>query len=160
MRVLALLLRHTPATVATLVFGIRAWGDVVPRSPDTYPWDSFVPYISLACGLGVLWVAMSAVCAGARWALNRLHWALRVVAFVALVALAITVPLLLLAPMLAASAVCPRGCEIGANWDGFVIVFDMAIRPNLVEWPVIAAMTVAGAVLMARVERRLTNRHN
>jgi hypothetical protein len=44
--------------------------------------------------------------------------------------------------------------------DGFVIVFDMAIRPNLMEWPVIAAMTVAGAVWMARVERRLANRHN
>lgn len=158
MKSLTPLLRHTPSTVATLVFGICAWGEVIPRLPDQYPWDSFVPYLSLACGLVVVWFGMSLVCVGARVAMRRLHWVLRWVAYVALIVLASAVPLLLLSPMLAASAVCPEGCDVGANWDGFIISFDIAIQPNLVWWPVIAAMTVALAVLMAYIEQRLFNR--
>lgn len=60
--------------------------------------------------------------------------------------------------MLVASAVCPKGCDVGVNWDGFVMSFDIAISPNLVGWPVIAVTTVTLAVCMAHIEQRLVNR--
>jgi hypothetical protein len=154
---LAPFLKHTPSIVATILFGIRAWRDVISRFPDHHPWDSFVPYLSLGCGLVVIWLGMSAVCAGARWATHKLHWALRWVAYVVLVALAIAVPFLLLVPMFLAAAVCPEGCDVGANWDSFVIFFDAAVPPNLVWWPVIGAVTVTGAVWTALVERKGAN---
>lgn len=145
-------------TVATLVFGLRAWAEVIPRHTEQYPWDSFVPYLSFGCSLVVIWLGISLICTGVRFAVNRFHWALRCVAYVVLVALTIAAPLLLLVPMFLAAAVCPEGCDVGANWDGFVIFFDQAVPPNLAWSPVIAVMTVTSAALMAHIEQRLTNR--
>ena len=157
MKLLTPLLKFIAPTVATLVFGVRAWGEVIPRSPDQYPWGSYVPYLAFGCSLLVIWLGTSLVCAGVRLAVDRLHRALRWVACVVLVALEMAVPFLLLVPMFLAAAVCPEGCDVGANWDGFVIFFDAAVPPNLVWWPVIAVLTVTGAVWTALVERKVAH---
>jgi hypothetical protein len=157
MRLLTVFLQRIAPTTATVVFGMTAWDEVIPTVPEKFFWDPFVPYLTLGCGMLIVWLGLSVVCAGVRWTASRLHWLPRWMAYIALTVLSAAVPFMLFAPRFIASAVCrEEGCDVGPNWDGFVILIDNSIQPNLVWWPVVSAVTVGVAAWMAHAEQKLT----